>query len=426
MKSVSCVHLKLFILLVAVVNSLCQSSNLCCQLELAKVIEKGEKRFIPSSALSVGKTALGFDIYYFFNSRYEVGIINSTSGGRPFVASRKDYVPWKDGYVLTNPNNCVLQWQGNRGNVPVETNSRHFVLDGHIYGPYCKFEDPQKFGSSLYGSFVTSKRAFVGLNMDSEKFFEGKFDKPLQFLYVDCFATLKNQVVAELYDIDFSRKSMVKDEKVLASAELINESETEQTFQVSLRAESVTSLEMSHETTLPKFVSAKWRVNAIPSASLRLIEDLLELSSFDSTEKNCSKMKYEFVESGNLFFGSKKLVFKFDQQVKVRAKNIAKVLIKSKPIGGQGQLTAHYRIRSKVFQKMWTNQRILDSLERLGFNNLDKLQKSPEGLKLAVKGRISLKTATDTHVSILSQPLDFSKTSEVVKTSLTATDAFWL
>ena len=421
MASMACVQVQLLVLLGTIVHSLCllnEPKNLCCQLELKKIIDKGAERFIPSDALSFGKTVLGFDIYFFFSEKGG-GYINSTARGQPYVHRIGNYTTWKDGVVLTNPNNCVLQWQSNDNNVPIATVGRHFVFDGTFYSAHAKFEDPEKvFGSSLYGLYDINYRIFYAVNIDLPRSYFGKFDKPLQFLYVDCFATLKSQVVAELYDIISDIKPWVgKSEKILASAEVINESEMEQPFKIDLDAKVFPSLEMSHETTLPKFVDVKWGLNATPSASFALIEDLLDLSPSHSAEKESSKIKDEFVKSGMLSFRSEKLMFEFHQQVRVKAK----VLIKSKPIAGHGQFTAHYRIKPKVSHEMWTNQRIRDTFERLGFDDLDQLQNSSDGLILAVEGQMSIQTATDTHASIISQPLDLSKTNKVVRTTLSST-----
>ena len=66
---------------------------------------------MPSSAISVGRTVLDFDIYFLY-----AGVINSTSRGKALFY-RVGLSDWTYGYVLSNPNKCVLGWENKSINI---------------------------------------------------------------------------------------------------------------------------------------------------------------------------------------------------------------------------------------------------------------------------------------------------------------------
>lgn len=84
----------------------------CCQLKWLPLIERGSKRFIPSSGVSV-TSANGTRWFYFMKEdQRKFAIISEEVDKLPiFLEDSRREGPWEGGLVLSNPHNCVLGWQ---------------------------------------------------------------------------------------------------------------------------------------------------------------------------------------------------------------------------------------------------------------------------------------------------------------------------
>lgn len=390
----------------------------CCQLEWKKIIDKDNERFIPASAISIGKTVLGFDIYYFWNSQSNhFGLINSTTSGMPFcgVSNR---VTWQGGSVLSNPNDCVLGWEGKEYIKPI--GAINYTFPSH---------EGREFGKGVlngtlwFGDFNSDDLALSCNNLDKGLY--NSCRESLQFLYVDCFASLRNQVTAQLVDINFDLKALMSQgEQILASTEVTNEGDQDQLVKVDLGAKIVSSLEMLHEGKLARFINTKWGINATPSDSFSFVEDQLNLFAplLSGKEYNPSEMKNEFAKSGQLELQLMQAVYKFNQEVKTKAKSTSKVVIKRKLVRGHIEYTAHYLIKPRVSLKMWTKERIRDTMERMGFEDLEQMKEAKDGWFIAYKGAISIKTGLQTVALISSQPLGSTVSTTIYEKTLVPTD----
>lgn len=407
-------------------------NNDCCQLEWRIVNDKGNgRRFIPSSAISLGKTVHGFDIYFFMGIEAKhFGLINSTTQGLAFVGP-DGLITWGNGHILSNPNKCHVSWQDEPTNDEPIDSVRYNLPSYHVFvgrdpvsaNHFGAHYDPQ--GLSYFGYFdqVIGSKTLYAYNIDKSHF--RVYNSSLVFLRVDCIQSLNDQVVAELIDVDFDVNSLVGEngskEKVLASTEVLNEGDDAEWFKVNLDATIAPSLKMSHETVLPQFVQTEWGLNETLSTSFALIEDTLDLSPLVPAEEK-ARLKDQFVKSGKLSFLLDALVYKFHEDIKVAPKTSVKVVIKTKPIRGHKDFTAYYRITPSTSYKMWTNKRILGTLERLGFEDLRLIEEVNGELVLAVEGRLSINTGLDTQVSIITRPLDSQDSTETFYKKLIPTN----
>ena len=396
----------------------------CCQLVWEEIIDTRNKRFIPSSAIPVGRTVRGFDIYYFnnpdgFQSGYS-GLINSTAKDRPYLYLR-GYVNWAKGYVLSNPHNCFLGWNDNF----TESNVRSYpqISANNYFGRF--FENNTWF----YGTHGNENGAhdhLDGVDIDSG---HQSARKGEEYLYVDCIASFKNQMSSELYGMDLDIESLMvgdeNNEQVVASTEVTNESDEDQFIRVQLDAEVMSSLEMKHETNLRQFSKTKWGIHASHSAKvgIPLLESILDLSSKTTVEGgyDSTQIKDNFTRTGELSFHSKRTAYKLDQEIKVKARTNTKVLIRTKPIQGRKEFTAYYKIKPDSSPEMWTNDRILNNLKRMGFKDVNKIKQSNGSLIISYKGELAIKTGFDTHALIVSRSLDSTDTTEIFKKVLMPT-----
>ena len=416
---------QLFILLVVIHRSVSiidlVDDGDCCQLEWKQLIDTGSKRFIPSSAIAIGKTVHGFDIYYFDKPNgYYFAVINSTAKDRPlrFAAGHTGYVDWTGGYVLSNPHNCVLGWNENF----IESNVRsypRYTTDDY----FCKLLYK---GSWYYGVGARFPNEYItGVDIDTGK--QIWRSEKTQYLYVDCVASLKNQMTSELYDMDLDIESLMAgdNEQVVASTEVTNESDEDQFIRVELKAEVMSSLEMKHETKLRQFSKTKWGIHASESfkAGIPLLEGILDLSSTTTVEGgyDSAQIKDNFTRTGELSFHSKRTAYKLDQEIKVKARTNTKVLIRTKPVQGKKEFTAYYRIKPNSSPQMWTNDRILHTLKRMGFKDVNKIKKSNGSLIIPYKGELAIKSGFDTHALIVSRSLNSTDTTEIFKKVLMPT-----
>ena len=416
MKLGATINLQTQLILLAVVHhSFCYINLVdegdCCQLEWKQLIDTGSKRFIPSSAISIGKTVLGYDIYFFEKpGGHYHGAINNTAKDRPFT-EKDGYINWTEGYVLSNPHNCVWGWSNNL----TETNVRSYPRDD-LDDCFGKFYDK---GIQYYGMYF-SFGSLSGINLDVG---HQKYSHPyesVQYLYVDCVASLENQMTSELFDMDLDIESLLAgDEETIATTEVTNESDVDRFFKIQLNAEVTSSLEMKHNTKLSQFSKTKWGIH--PSGSVKagilLLERLLDLPSTTSPEKgyDATQMKDTFTRTGELSFNSKRTVYKVDQVIEVKARTNAKVLIRTKPVQGRKEFTVYYKIKPDSSPEMWTNDRILNTLKRMGFEDLDKITQSNGFLIIPYKGELAIKSGFDTHVQIVSRPLDSTTTADIFK-----------
>ena len=391
----------------------------CCKLEMRNLINLIWRKFIPSSAIPA-LTQNGLETYFFItegeSGKYPpVGAINNTAEGLALNWGEIPYKHWIVGETLANPNQCVVGWHV--AQLPlVDTNKlSHPKLSfggGKVYfGRY-----------DLYiGGTYRESTHLNGVDMVTEE--KKNIYSGFELLYVDCFASLKNQLSSELYHIDLDRSHLregdKKKEEVVSSTEVTNNSDEDQVIKVDLNAEMFSSMKMTHESKLYEFSQTEWSVHG--SVDLGWIGKLFGVSFSLDGGYDAKSIKENFTRTGSVSVESKRTVYKLNQEIKVKARTKTQVFIKTRPIREDTQFTAYYRLKPKSASKMWTHERIIASMRRAGFEDWDKLKTEYGSLVMPIRGQLAIETGFETVAEVVSTPLGSDSPAEVMRSPLMPT-----
>lgn len=392
----------------------------CCKLELKNLIDvRGRKKFIPSSAIPA-LSENGLETYFFIKEipfdkfHTHVGAINNTAKGFAFNWANESYSNWTTGAVLSNPNQCVLGW--NVTKLPlVDTNK-------WSYPKLVSFKGPHFFGR--YKSFIGATYGENGNHLNGVSMVDEKvqnINSDFELLYVDCAASIKSQLSSELLDIDMDRGDLLKQsgdgEVVVSSTDVTNNSDEDQMMKIDLDAEIFSSLEMTQNTKLFDFSQTKWGFHVDTSNLGWLGKIGLSINGGHDSEE----VKKNFTRMGYVSVQSKRTAYKLNQEIKVKARTKTQVFIKTKPIRGNTHFTAYYKMSPRISVDMWTNDRVLSSIQRTGFEDWEKIITKNGSLIVPVTGHLSVESGFDTKAEIISTPLDSSQPKEVFKKVLLPT-----
>lgn len=395
--------------------------NDCCQLEWIRIIETGFKRFIPSTAVLAGTSINGTKWYYIRKpNRKETGIISDAVSKLPLFYKRNgqnvvvEEDSWNDGLILANPNECVIGWWERKGETPIdETLEKKFpTVQFEHFASYWPNSDSSALGSVFEVNPYTHD--FYGIQLRDRGPFYGT-DYSIYILYIDCKESLMKHLSAELYDIklDIGKLMESKDHQAVATTEVVNESDLDQDGNVDLVAEINSKVEMNHETQLRTVADTKWGVEG--TLNMKFVENFLFVSASQELEikagYNSHTVKDNFTKYGSVRMDSSRTLYKFSQSVLMKARTKTQVVINTRPIKGSQKFTAFYRLTpSMISSSSWTNERILGSLQRVGFVHYDRIKTINETLILSYDGAIAIDSGFDTHVLISSTPLTGSPT----------------
>ena len=379
----------------------------CCQLEWLPLIERGNKRFIPSSGVSV--SSINGTRWYFMTNktRQQFGIISEEVDKRPiFLEDRNKEGSWKGGLVLSNPHNCVIGWQRfDKGDRVWETPERQFpTFKGKYFlgSERTKFDEMIEKGEKIGYAFEVTPWTHDGnyFNLNTTSFAWSGLYKFICPLYVDCKESLKHQLTSELVDMDMDMNGISSTEhQAVDMTEIVNDSDDPQTARVDLTANINSAVEMNHETQLNSVSTTKWGV----SVNMKILYNIFSFGLKSEFEN--SELKSNFTKSGYLSVNSKETIYKFRQSVNMKPRTKTKIVIKSRPTRGTQKFKAHYMLRPTAKSASMSNERIIRTLERLGFTDLDKIKTVNGSLVLTYDGEMSIEGGIDTHVSLESKSI---------------------
>ena len=380
----------------------------CCQLEWTPIIEAGHKRFIPADAVVAGRDINGTNWYYIRKpNREETGIISDiVTKFAVFYKYRSGIVEddtWNGGYILTNPNQCIIGHLERTGVFPFdETTEKQFPrVRYHGFAYYPGVNDSAISIGNAYENDPGNYR-YYGVRLATRGFHQSSYGEKV--LYVDCRASLMRQLSAELYDMDIDVKQLIgsQEHQAVARTEVVNDGEYEQMAHVDLTADINTAVDMKHDNQLSTVAETKWGVHS--SLNLKFLENFFKVAA--SASRDSHSLKDNFTSTGSVRFESSTSTYKFTQSVRMKAKSRTKIVINTRPIQGSQKFTAYYKLTPKVaFSKSLTLERTLGTLQRLGFRDFGKIRKVKGTLVLAYEGYLSVDSGFDTHVLIESVPL---------------------
>ena len=392
----------------------------CCKLELENLIDEGSRKFIPSSAIPA-LTRNGVETYFFitkvpFDLAYApVGTINNTAKGYGYnwAPADKRHKHWTKGAILSNPNQCRVNWHESKLPLADTNKLSHPKLSswgGKIYFGRANYWYSYGYytgGTHYLGTYLN------GINMETGRLLAINYSYEL--LYVDCFTSLREQLLSELYHIHLDHpltEGEKEEEETVSSTELTNDSDEDQMMKIDLDAEISSSLMMTHESKLHEFSRTKWAAHG--SADLARLSKLLSLT----TNQNYPNLKDFFTRTGSVSLESRKTVYRLNQEIKVNAGTKTQVFIKTRPIKGDTQFTAYYKLEPTTSSKMWTHERIIASMRRIGFEEWDKLKSENGSLIMPVRGQLAIETAFETVAEVVSTPLNSTSPAKVERSPL--------
>ena len=385
-------------------------------LELENLVDVGSQKFIPSSAIPA-LIQNGLETYFFITkgglgTRAPVGAINNTVEGYAFIRGEIPYKHWTTGAILANPNQCVVGWH--LAEFPlVDTNKLSHPKLG-FRGGKINFG---RYGSYIGGTYWEGTH-LSGVDMVTEG--TKNINSDFELLYVDCFASLKNQLSSELYHIDLdsslTREGDKKKEEVVSSTEVTNNSDEDQVIKVDLNAEMFSSMKMTHESKLYEFSQTEWGVHG--SADLGWIGKIFGASFSLDGGYDAKSIKENFTRTGSVSVESKRTVYKLNQEIKVKARTKTQVFIKTRPIRGDTQFTAYYKLKPRTPSRMWTHERIIASMRRAGFEDWNKTKTENGSLVMPIRGRLAIETGFETVAEVVSTPLNSDSPAKVERSLL--------
>ena len=391
--------------------------NDCCQLEWSPIIEAGHKRFIPADAVVAGRDLNGTNWYHIRKStRQEAGIISDIVTKPALFYRHDDRViiedTWTGSVVLTNPNQCVLGWKLREKSYDKFDETMQYQFPrvkqrGFAYYPSTTADAAVSVGTSWEDE--PSHYKYYGIQLQNRVWTQNSYGEKV--LYVDCKASLLNQLQAELYDIDVDMKELLgsKKHQAVATTEVVNDGDVEQMANVDLTADISTAIEMKHDTQLRTVAETKWGVHG--SLNLKFVENFFFVKASQEVNVNggfdSRSLKENFTKDGTIRFDSTKTTYKFTQSVRMKPKSKTKIVINTRPIQGSQKFTAYYKLTPKmVNKKSWTVSRTLNTLQRIGFKDYNRVKTINNTLVLTYEGQIAVDTGFDTHVLIESRLLN--------------------
>lgn len=384
----------------------------CCPLEWLPVIESSNSRFIPRTAIEAG---FGRSRKLYFVKTNQIidsfGAIDDSVYGRLGFYKEGFEIPWKGSYVLSNPHGCDVSWwtREDVSQHPPETSERLFPMkNGNFFARLKYYKDKEKtiINEEKIGFKEYKYSNFYQIDLEYKK--GDKIDKApgLELLYINCTSSLKKHLTSELFDINYDLNELIKSEKekTLATTEIVNDSDFDQTTIVTLSAQISSSLKMEHETHLNETTNMSWTIHG--SASMNFAIGLFgQISGNVEGEHSGDVCMSNFTKTGKVSISTKQTVFKFKQPVTTKANYKTKLSINMTPIEGSLPFIARYRIVPSTSKDAWDNEKIISALQRSGFEDWSLISQVDGVLVIEYKGKISVEAGLNTRIVIDSKPL---------------------
>lgn len=390
----------------------------CCPLEWLPVIESENGRFIPRTAIEAG---FGRSRKLYFARSPSVsgsfGAIDDSVYGKLGFFTEGFAVPWESSLVLSNPHGCDISWwiREDISQHPPETSERLFpTRNSNFFARLKYYKDKEKkdlFEEKIgYKEFGRSD--FYQIDLEYKKSSKVSNAAALELLYINCTSSLKKHLTSELFDIQYDLDELIRTEKekTLATTEIINDSDFQQSTEVSLSAQTSSSLKMEHETHLNETTHMSWTIHG--SASMNFAIGLFgQISGSVEGENSGDVCMSNFTKTGKVSVSSKQTVFKFKQPVTTKSKSKTKLSIVMTPIEGTLPFAARYRIVPSTAKDAWDNKKIISALQRSGFEDWSIVSEIDGTLVVEYKGKISVEAGVNTRIVIESKPLERPTTS---------------
>lgn len=401
------------------------SENSCCNLAWKPLIRLANgSKAVPSSAILFGQRSDGIKIYMVHRNEHkplsidefaQFGFVTDEQGGTIIhcttlgsCETRNDWNSYNT-YVLANPNDCEIGWlKRTKGRAIQSTMEKHFpavqmMWQVHYYGKVSQ-SDPSKVDK--VGALMHDTQKFLCTLVESGEFCTEN-DGEIETLYVDCAATLRKQLQAELFQIDYDTDFLnANNPQVLAVTEIVNDSDVDQKVNVLLKANMQSSIQMSHETKLRELTETKWGVHSTAYASVSGGFLFAKFSAGVSVSGGYEEynLKDKFASEGAISFESSETEYEFNQEVLIRNRSRNKISINTQPIDGSQKYTAYYRIDPKESKSLSQNN-ILATFARLGYSDI-QFELVNGSLIFKSEGYMSVSAGYNTHVLIESYSLN--------------------
>ena len=289
--------------------------------------------------------------------------------------------------MLTNDNKCVMSWI--RGRTLITGQMDVPTVDGY------RFTRTEK-------AFGMSNVTWTAVDFnDASQDNSFKLEDTMEHLFIDCYASLRNQLVFELVDLVINEQDepllMTESEQVVASRDITNDGMTPLTLKVDLDPERNSFLEIYHQVSFNSTFETKWRVIDSPFNKI-LLTSVGSGIELESLLKN-------LVSNGQVSLKIKEKILRFSQDVTVAPETHTQILIKIKVLRGSFDFVAKYRIAPKMNAHMWSTNRMLQSLKRAGFPEWNRMVEENGTLTISYPGHFAIDTSFDSHLHIVSEPL---------------------
>ena len=413
-------------LVIQVTSSYENVGNTCCPLVWAPLRNDG---MVPSNAFEIGKlygqsrywsriddswsnshhilglkTETSYHKGWFLSQKHDVHQYDDKTGCMRYKGNCKYYGRNDNTVVLTNPLGCVHGWWKREATKQLPDSSSRYEfpkVTSHFFARYEQGDNGHIGGFIVDQTDDVSNNAREFVSMDgypNPEYYWKKRAGP-EAMYIDCVQSLKTVVKAELFDLEFDLDLLLdgKEEVVLQSAEVINNSTSESSSEISLEAKIEKSLQMSYTTTASHSVGVSFSEEVSVSA-----EKLASLGFKRGLDYNFQHIAQE----GKVNIESNTTTFTFKQIVVEPPRTKTRVSIVSTPVSGSIPLKGKYRI-SSIHPEIFSNENVRQALDRIGFADYDKIKVQSNGsLLLEYDGYITVKSGYNTRVIIQSFPLD--------------------
>ena len=360
------------------------------------------RRFIPSEAIPFAVNRDNFTVYFTRNSdetEHQVGVIDSRiEYPAYFKVGSLDLEPqtnYENVYVLSNPNNCVITWL--RKSISQDVS------------PTAKLEWPKTSG--LYfardRTSIISWTGYVNhysISVEKDPPISGPVHDHLDVLAIDCKASLRSLVGAQLVDLKFDDRALSQIPKALAYSDVINESDRDQSATINLESEIESQLEMSHSTELNSVIDTDWGIHG--SLSLGFLAKMLDAKLTISAGYDHSTHKSELSKQGKISLNNEKKIVKYEHVLNMKARTRNRVTLNTEPVSGSLPYTALHKFTYKNADLKWTLDQVQKLMRRQGFRDFNSLYRNGTDVFYSCKGYMEVESGTETHIKIESTPLD--------------------
>ena len=401
----------------------------CCSLTWESLIDAGDRRFIPSTAIPFARSSDDVNVYVVRHSKesWELGVIDDRIEKPAYISVAPDWnwrersLPehkvvahreeWKDIYVLANPRECVIEWlpktkimwpdHSTTHEKPC-VNRRYFAKKEHLV------------------IFTDGLRSHLAIDTEGETPVEEKLnDDSFQVLGINCRESLKKNLKSKLIHFEFNHKALEKSKtpSVLTHTDIINMGDAEQESNINLESSVESTLKMEHENELNSVVTTKWGVSG--SIDGGWVGKFLDMGVSVDAHYNSQDLRSNLTKTGKVAFESKKKLFKFEEKISVPPRTKMTVSMNVIPVGGSEPYTATYRLSGNLLDTGMTLNHVRNVLRRLGFKEWNSISQNKTNLDITyvVNGHVNVDTGFNTHIIVKSQSLDNPSATRMLRVS---------